>query len=51
MEQFESIVLQPADGPVATSSDEQMTWITRLQDKEVSIILVYIRDMMIFLEF
>lgn len=37
MEQFEPIVLQPADGPIATSSGEQMAWITRLQDKEVLI--------------
>ncbi|VIO97679.1 Zinc finger, C2H2 type family protein [Brugia malayi] len=34
MEQFEPIILQPVDVPVATGSGEPMAWITRLQDKE-----------------
>ncbi|KAM3717840.1 Histone H4 transcription factor [Dirofilaria immitis] len=33
-QQFESIILKPANIPVATSSGESMAWITRLQDKE-----------------
>ncbi|EJW85610.1 zinc finger protein [Wuchereria bancrofti] len=34
MEQFEPIILQPMDVPVATGSSEPLAWITRVQDKE-----------------